>query len=169
VSRNKFDPDLVTGLYNQHARVMLAYAASLIPDRSASEDVLHQVFMKLMQGGVQITGSPIAYLYRAIRNAAFNYRRDRSREVALEADGCLIESPHGLQEAGLALEAALRELPAEQREVILLHVWGQMTFEEAAAALDISANTAASRYRYGLAKLKERLQPLQRSKHDLAG
>ena len=94
---------------------------------------------------------------------------DRSREVALEPDGCLIESPRGLEDIGLALEAALRHLPAEQREVIVLHVWGQMTFEEAAAALDISANTAASRYRYGLAKLKERLRPLQRSKHDLAG
>jgi RNA polymerase sigma-70 factor (ECF subfamily) len=57
------------------------------------------------------------------------------------------------------LDSALKELPAEQREVIVLHVWGQMTFEEAAAALEISANTAASRYRYGLAKLKEQLKP----------
>jgi len=56
--------------------------------------------------------------------------------------------------------AFLRELPDEQREVIVLRVWGQMTFEEAATALEISPNTAASRYRYGLAKLKERLQPL---------
>jgi RNA polymerase sigma-70 factor, ECF subfamily len=163
VNRNKLDHERIKGLYDQHARVMLAYAASLLPDRAASEDVLHQVFTKLLQGGRQINGSPVPYLYRAIRNAAFNYRRDRSREVGLESEGseaCWIESPRGLEELGLAIESALRELPAEQREVIVLHVWGQMTFEEAAAALDISANTAASRYRYGLAKLKERLKPL---------
>jgi RNA polymerase sigma-70 factor (ECF subfamily) len=160
VNRNKLDPELIEELYDQHARVMLAYAASLLPDHQASEDVLHQVFMKLLQGGTHINGSPVPYLYRAIRNAAFNYRRDRSREVGLDADHCWVESPRGLETAGLALDSALRELPAEQREVIVLHVWGQMTFEETAAALEISANTAASRYRYGLAKLKERLKPL---------
>ena len=43
---------------------------------------------------------------------------------------------------------------------MILRVWGEMTFEETAAVLDISPNTAASRYRYALAKLKERLKPL---------
>ena len=66
----------------------------------------------------------------------------------------------GMEVVRLAVESALRELPDEQREIIVLRVWGQMTFEEVAAALDISPNTAASRYRYGLAKLKERLAPL---------
>jgi RNA polymerase sigma-70 factor (ECF subfamily) len=54
----------------------------------------------------------------------------------------------------------LTELPDEQREITILRVWGQMTLEEAAAVLDISPNTAASRYRYALSKLKERLKPL---------
>jgi RNA polymerase sigma-70 factor (ECF subfamily) len=65
-----------------------------------------------------------------------------------------------MEDTGLALQSALAELPVEQREIMVLRVWGQMTFEEAAATLDISPNTAASRYRYALAKLKERLQPL---------
>ena len=59
-----------------------------------------------------------------------------------------------------AVDTALKTLPQEQREVIVLRVWGQMTFEEAAAALDIPVNTAASRYRYGLARLRQQLQPL---------
>jgi RNA polymerase sigma-70 factor (ECF subfamily) len=154
------DRQQVKTLYEQHGRVLLAYAVSLLPDRAASEDVLHQVFVKLLQGNVGINGSPIRYLYRAIRNAAFNYRRNHSREVELEADGRWLESPPGMEAVGLALESALRELPDEQREIIVLHVWGQLTFEEVAAALEISPSTAASRYRYGLAKLKERLAPL---------
>jgi RNA polymerase sigma-70 factor (ECF subfamily) len=159
------DRQQVKTLYEQHGRVLLAYAVSLLPDRAASEDVLHQVFVKLLQGNIGIKGSPLRYLYRAIRNAAFNYRRNHSREVELDTDCRWLESPPGMpgmEAVGLALEEALRELPDEQREIIVLRVWGQMTFEEAAAALEISPNTAASRYRYALAKLKEQLQPLRK-------
>lgn len=154
------DHQQVKTLYEQHGRVLLAYAVSLLPDRAASEDVLHQVFVKLLQGNIGINGSPIRYLYRAIRNAAFNYRRNHAHELELDADCRWLESPPGMEDVGLALEETLRRLPDEQREIIVLRVWGEMTFEEAAAALEISPNTAASRYRYGLAKLKEQLQPL---------
>jgi DNA-directed RNA polymerase specialized sigma24 family protein len=109
------DHQQVKTLYEQHARVLLAYAVSLLPDRAASEDVLHQVFVKLLQGNVGINGSPVRYLYRAIRNAAFNYRRNHSREVELEADCRWLESPPGMEAVGLALESALRELPDEHR------------------------------------------------------
>jgi RNA polymerase sigma-70 factor (ECF subfamily) len=158
-NNGKLNREQIRALYDQHGRVMLAYAVSLLPDRAASEDVLHQVFVKLLEGRTAINGSLVPYVYRAIRNTAFNYRRDRSHEVALESDGSWLESPPGKEHEGVMLESALRELPPEQREVIVLHVWGQMTFEETAAALEISPSTAASRYRYGLEKLKERLKP----------
>jgi RNA polymerase sigma-70 factor (ECF subfamily) len=58
------------------------------------------------------------------------------------------------------MSAALSELPEEQRAVLHLKLWEGLTFEEIAAALDISPNTAASRYRYGLDKLRDRLRPL---------
>ena len=160
MSRTKVDREHVRTLYERHSPVLLAYALSLLHDRAASEDVLHQVFMRLLQGNVAINGPPLHYLYRAIRNTSLNYRREHSRELELAQNGHWLESPPGMEETGLALQSALAELPDEQREIMILHVWGQMTFEEAAAALDISSNTAASRYRYALAKLKERLQPL---------
>lgn len=150
----------VRRMYEQHAPVLLVYALSLLHDRSASEDVLHQVFAKLLQRDVVINGEPLHYLYRAVRNTALNHRRNRSRECELPQNGRWLESPPGLEETGLAIQSALADLPDEQREVVILRVWGQMTFEEAAAALEISPNTAASRYRYALTKLKEQLQPL---------
>jgi RNA polymerase sigma-70 factor (ECF subfamily) len=162
VSGGTLDHEEVRRLYDEHGRVLLAYACSFLPDHSAAEDVLHQVFVRLLRGNVTITAAPLPYLYRAVRNAALNYRRRRMREVELEADGAWLEAPAGLEETGIALQSALREVPEEQREVIVLRVWGQMTFEEAAAVLEISPNTAASRYRYGLAKLRERLTPLER-------
>jgi RNA polymerase sigma-70 factor, ECF subfamily len=160
VSSTKLDREHVRSLYERHGPVLLAYALSLLQDRSASEDVLHQVFVKLLQKDLVINGQPLHYLYRAIRNTAFNYRRHHARELELARNGHWLESPTGSEETGLELESALAELPDEQREIMILHVWGEMTFEEAAVALDISPNTAASRYRYALAKLKERLRPL---------
>ena len=56
-----------------------------------------------------------------------------------------------------ALVAALDLLPAEQREVLTLKIWNELTFAEIASALGISQNTAASRYRYALAALKKNL------------
>jgi RNA polymerase sigma-70 factor (ECF subfamily) len=67
-----------------------------------------------------------------------------------------------MEEIGLTLQSALAALPTEQREITVLRVWGELTLEEAAAVLDISPNTAASRYRYALAKLKKQLEPLAR-------
>jgi RNA polymerase sigma factor (sigma-70 family) len=160
VSSSKLDREHVRTLYERHGPVLLAYALSILQDRSASEDVLHQVFMKLLQRDVAINGQPLHYLYRAVRNTALNHQRHHSRERELAQNGHWLESPPGMEELGLALQSALAALPDEQREIMIVRVWGQMTFEEAAAALDISPNTAASRYRYALAKLKERLQPL---------
>ena len=61
-----------------------------------------------------------------------------------------------------ALDSSLDTLPSEQKAVVLLKVWEEMTFAEIAQALDISANTAASRYRYALDKLRDALRPLHR-------
>ena len=54
------------------------------------------------------------------------------------------------------LEKALADLPEEQREVVVLRVWGEMTLQAAADVLDVPLNTAASRYRYALDKLRQR-------------
>jgi RNA polymerase sigma-70 factor (ECF subfamily) len=147
--------DDVRQLYEEHGRALLAYASALLRDPSAAEDVLHQVFVKLVAGRLAIDGPPAAYLFRAVRNAALNHIRGQSREVELDEAVTWLESPGASRETVLALQSALQSLPREQREVVVLHVWGQLTFEEAAAVVGISPNTAASRYRYGLAKLKE--------------
>ena len=61
---------------------------------------------------------------------------------------------------GESLSRAMAELPPEQRAVVHLKLWENLTFEQIAEALDIPPNTAASRYRYGLDKLRARLRPL---------
>jgi RNA polymerase sigma-70 factor (ECF subfamily) len=152
------DRNEVRELYELHGRALLAYACAFLHDPSEAEDVLHQVFLQLLRDGRTGIESP-GYLFRAVRNRVLNHLRGRSREVALDeaADGRAqwLESPSHSTETALALQSALGTLPEEQREVIVLRVWGQLTFEEVAAVVGVSPNTAASRYRYGLAKLNE--------------
>jgi RNA polymerase sigma-70 factor, ECF subfamily len=62
-----------------------------------------------------------------------------------------------LEERRQAVEAALQRLPEAQREVLVLRIWGELSFPQVAETLSISANTAASRYRYALSKLRESL------------
>lgn len=148
--------------YERHGPALLAYARSLVGDAGIAEDVVQQVFVKLLQGGTAVPEVPGAYLYRAVRNGALNARRNGLRDAPLEQASSWFVHSGGNQEAALALQAALGELPEEQREVVMMRIWSGMTLEEIAAATEVSLNTAASRYRYALGKLRERLKPYQK-------
>lgn len=98
---------------------------------------------------------PEHYCVRSFRNLALNYRRSFWRRVTRE-----IESHHWFErtnEESPVERAAMRclaELPVAQREVIVLKLWHECTFEEIGELLEVSPNTAAGRYRYGLEKLR---------------
>jgi RNA polymerase sigma-70 factor (ECF subfamily) len=158
VNGAKLGREEIECLYEQHGRGLIAYACAFLPGFASAEDVLHGVFERLLRGGIRIEGSPVSYLYRAVRNAALNDLRNRSRDTSL--NDAWIETSPGNKDEAIALQSALRGLPDEQREVVTLKIWGQMTFEEIASTLAIPAKTAESRYRYGLAKLKEVFRPV---------
>ena len=163
---SRIDRDQIRKLYEQHSRGLFAYACSFVSSFASAEDALHQVFERMLRGDLEIEGPPVPYLYRAVRNVALNQIRNRSREVRLEDSW--LDSPSGMEQAGFELQSSLQELPDEQREIILLHLWAGLSFEEVGAALGISPNTAASRYRYGLSKLREQFQVGARSKYGRA-
>jgi RNA polymerase sigma-70 factor (ECF subfamily) len=154
LSDENLDVDQVRRLYEIHGRALFAYACAFVRDPSDAEDVVQEVFLRLLRGVATGSLSP-GYLFRAVRNGALNDIRRRSREVDLDGGVQWLESSSDSSETALALQSALRVLPEEQREVVVLRVWGQLTFDEIAGVMDISPNTAASRYRYGLMKLKE--------------
>ncbi len=99
------------------------------------------------------------YCVRTFRNRALNYRRTLWRRVTRELESWRWFE-RSTEESPAEQEAMrhLAELPVEQREVIVLKIWQRRTFEEIGEVLDISPNTAAGRYRYGLQKLKIRLE-----------
>lgn len=166
MAENKLTREGIRRLYEQHAPALLLYARSFVPD-GASEDVLHQVFAKLLRGETTIPDAPLAYLYRAVRNAALNARRNRAKDVGLDSQEAWFQLRADGQESSVTLQCALRELPVEQREAVILRIWAGMTFEEMAESTSVPVNTAASRYRYGLEKLRDRLRPWRRTEKDI--
>ena len=130
-----------------------------------AEDVVQEAFVRFWRHQRHLPGEPMALLVTSVRRAAFDLaRRDLRRATREER----IASDSGDNEPVFApalddddrrqaIETALRRLPAEQREVLVLKIWGELTFEQIATQLRIPPNTAASRYRYALAALREAL------------
>lgn len=153
----------VTSLYEKHSPALAAYPCCCGLDFASAEDVVQQLFLRLLRGDLISPDKPLAYLYRAVRNSTMNWRRARRSEVEMPTEGCWLVHSGGKTEEVMALQEALRKLPEEQRDVLFLRLWGGMTFEEIAEFTDSGINTVASRYRYALEKLRGQMKPWVRT------
>ena len=148
---------LVGRLYDEHGASLFRYAVMLLADHAAAEDVVQQVFAAVMRQSGAIDNAA-HYLRRAIRNECYSTLRRRVADPVLAApllEPIRVENTSA--DERIALERAIATLPADQREVIHLHVFEGMTFQEVADATGESINTAASRYRYAIEKLRAQL------------
>ncbi len=156
-------------LYDDQAQALFAFLLNLTRSEADTRDLLQELFIKLAQRPQLLDGvrEPRAFLLRLAHNLAIDaIRRRGTREKTHEqvaADTISIFAPTADPDElafRAALSEAMGELPADQRAVVHLKLWESLTFEVIAEMLDLSPNTAASRYRYGLDKLRERLRPL---------
>lgn len=152
-------------IHDEHVTAMYRHGLSLLRDETAVRDILQDVFLKLAEGRVDLgeKDSERAYLLRMIHHGALDrMRRDKVRRGHAEKKPAEIfqASPDPDREAfRLELESALGQLPPEQREVVVLKLWSEHTFDEIARICGIPLNTAASRYRYAIDKLRSLLRP----------
>ncbi len=143
-------------LYRQHGPALLLFGQAVTGDRGRAQDAVHQVFLKLIEdGSLPRVVDAKAYLFASVRNTVLNDAKVRQRNVALDPDLAWFAPPDRDFAGEAKLRRALSGLPDDQREVTILHVWGELTFSQIAEVLAISSNTAASRYRYALTKLRE--------------
>ena len=156
-------------LYDDHAQALFAFLLNFTRDENDTRDVLQDVFVKLASqpGLLRRARNPRSFLLRMAHNTAIDLMRRRgTREKHHEQFGAdtmeLFTQTADPDESAFraALAEALADLPPDQCAVIHLKLWEGLTFEQIAETLDIPANTAASRYRYGLDKLREHLRPL---------
>ena len=156
-------------LYDEHAPALFAFLLNFTRDEDDTRDVLQEVFVKLARQPelLRAARDERAFLIRLAHNAAIDLMRRRgTRTKNQEQFGLEMVSPFAASpdpdEAAFReeLSAALGELPPDQRAVVHLKLWEGLTFEQIASTLEIPLNTAASRYRYGLDKLRARLRPI---------
>jgi len=159
--------------YDENATKLLLFSRQLLRSPSDAEDVLHNAILKVWNARKKRAGGkpPLetpdpAEIYTAIRRTAIDLGRKQTRRIAREEKVIELDDARGISyfddpfdttERNTEITAALKRLPTAQREVVALKIWGEMTFAEIGETLDISENTAASRYRYAMEALRRSL------------
>jgi RNA polymerase sigma-70 factor, ECF subfamily len=156
-------------LYEAKAAELILYGRALGLSHAEAEDVLQETFVALLRQSAR-PHQPEHYCVRSFRNRAINYRRSLWRRLARELESqAWFEKASDESPCERAAMRCLSGLPVEQREAIVLKIWHRYTFEEIGELLEISPNTAAGRYRYGLQKIKSCLEGATYERDEFAG
>jgi RNA polymerase sigma-70 factor (ECF subfamily) len=147
-------------LFESEASALVLYARQWL-DVAMAEDAVQDAFVTLMAQGQQ-PAQPKAWLYRTVRNRALKIVRSRDRQeqreqrAALETPAWFEPHPGDLLDAQTA-EAALRQLPAPEREIVTLRIWGGLTLEAVAGVMGCSVAAAFRQYRAALNRIRTEL------------
>jgi RNA polymerase sigma factor (sigma-70 family) len=158
-------PDALARVYEKYIDAMLTLAVGLLNHRAAAEDVVQDVFLSFARSAkdLRARGSLRSYLATCVLNRVRDSRRQRQRQALRDAElGTPGEAPGPEQaairaEQAAQLNQAVAELPQEQREVVLLRLKANLKFRDIARLQQTSINTVLGRYRYGLDRLRSRL------------
>jgi len=149
--------------FSELAPGLVLFARQWVRSQADAEDVVQEAFVRFWRRDHNIDNR--ALLYAAVRSAALDLiRRDgrrARRENEVYSGMAQFSDPQfeTIDDSQGVLATSIDRLPHEQREVLVMKIWNELTFAEIAEALEISPNTAASRYRYALAALKKDLLP----------
>ena len=159
--------DAFRTIYEKYAGDMLTLAGNLLDDKTGAEDIVQDVFIKLVEsvGTFRLTGSLKSYLATCVANRSRDCIRRRIRQLnamAKQAEKTPAETKSTVlmaicSEQLRKLSDAMTELPYEQREAIALRIHANMGFRQIAELQNVSTKTVQSRYRYGLDKLRSTL------------
>ena len=150
-------------IYEKYLNYLLTLAMALLHNQSEAEDVVHDVFVSFAESAAEfkLRGNLKSYLTICVVNRT----RDKIRAGVRESVHTKIQESENLDfvtpensiistEESKLLNNAIAQIPEQQREVIVLHLKGQMKFREIAKLRGVSINTIQGRYRYGMKKLK---------------
>jgi RNA polymerase sigma-70 factor (ECF subfamily) len=149
--------------FSQLAPGLLLFARQWVDSRADAEDIVQEAFVKFWRREHSVARKGL--LYATVRSIALDLLRRDSRRARREANATADQEQQyeadfvGDDESQQLLASAVDQLPPDQRQVVVMKIWNELTFAEIASVLRISQNTAASRYRYALSSLKKNLQP----------
>ncbi len=155
-----------TDWFNCHGPRLLLFARQWAGGHAEAQDIVQEAFMRFWQARGRAR-DPAAYMYACVRRCALESHRSGRRRERWE-QAAMRERPAQVEPAFEAMpekdefrgsvEAAFERLPDEQRQVLVLKIWGELTFEQIGEVIEASPNTAASRFRYGLTALRQELK-----------
>lgn len=161
--------------YRDLAPKLLLFARQWVPCQDDAEDVVQQAFVRFWKKHGSADRAHYPLLFAAVRTIALDHLRGEARRVRRENNPdapvtredtpCFDLATDDLERAELtvAISSALSALPEDQREVVALKVWGELTFQEIADTLGAPLNTVTARYRYALQKLRDRIHQYERA------
>jgi RNA polymerase sigma-70 factor (ECF subfamily) len=159
----KGDRQALRRIYEKYRDDLLILAVALCRDVNVAEDAVHDVFVAFARacGGLRLRKSLRAYLATCVANRVRDLVQAKPQRTFGPGRADLVSSHTSEPDYAVAwneqlehLSAALAQLPHEQREVVVLHIYGRMRFRVIAESLGVSVNTAKSRYRYAIGKLR---------------
>ncbi len=157
------DNSALRQVYEKYRSDLLTLALTLSNDKTSAEDAVHDVFVSFAQyaGQFELKRNLKNYLLACIANHVRNINRSKQKQTVFLDDAAdaftdLTSPEQSTMSAEMArrIASAMGQLPYEQREVIVLHLQGEMKFKAIAESQNVSINTIQSRYRYGIDKLR---------------
>ncbi len=157
------NPEALCRIYEKYERYLLTVAAGLLNRRPDAEDVVHDVFVSFAQsaGTLKLGGNLKGYLSVCVANRARDLIRARKLRSCVDICDISVKGldapPEGsamVREELNQLNLSLAQLPDEQRETVVLHLKGDLTFRQIAQIQNVSISTVQGRYRYGMDKLR---------------
>lgn len=152
------DAEALEEVYDAYSGAIYRQGLAILGCAADAEDLLQDVFLQL----VRRRGVPIrdlkAYLLTAARHHACSALRRRRRCAPADDADAVLSHPGAPSDGSsdrVAVREALQSLPVAQRQVVILKVYEELTFEEIGRRVQASVNTVASRYRYALQKLRK--------------
>lgn len=147
----------------RHGPALVLFARQWVPSAPDAEDIVQEAFVRFWRARDRADDAT-AYLYACAKRCALEWLRGRGRRrrreeasARAETEAMFAPCPLERDERRAAVEAALRQLPEAQREVLVMKVWGGLSFPQIGRALGVPPDTAASRYRYAILKLRASL------------
>ncbi len=155
------DLDWLTQVVAERAAGLKLFARQWV-DAATAEDVVQEALVALL-AEQQAPRSPVAWMYRAVRNAAFDHhrssmRRRRREQVVAGAREQWFESRADALLDARAAETALKSLGDDDRELVVMRIWGELGFADIADVLQVSVSTVHNRYKKALGELRRALE-----------
>jgi RNA polymerase sigma-70 factor (ECF subfamily) len=155
------DLDWLTRVVVERAAGLRLFAQQWV-DAATAEDVVQEALVALLAER-PVPQNPVAWMYRVVRNAAFDQhrsstRRRRREQVVAEARGDWFEMRPDAALDARAAETALQSLSKEIRQLIVMRIWGELGFAEIASVMDMSVSTVHDKYKKALGELRSVLE-----------